>query len=132
MVDRADVHYDIYSLGVAGVYSSTVDALTAGPAVLRGHRPLTPDHLYRFDGDEVLLATRHGRVHIGRLRVTERGIELWQILANVPCRRRVPRADIVSCCPRAADDDFWEAPTRPDCPELSKVVDAILDDCPSS
>lgn len=114
MKQRAHVTRDVCIIGLGSVHRSSAETLTRRRHAQVASIPLRREALYRFDGDEVLLATRQGRSLVGRLRVTERQIELRQMVAHLPCRHRLALEDIIACCLHDDDDAIWDIPTKPE------------------
>jgi hypothetical protein len=104
---------DIRILGIAGIHRSTAAALRRQRRSRVERRPMQRELLSRLQGELVLLTTRDGDALIGRLRVTRDAIEIWQVVAQIPCRHRVALDDIAACCLHLAEEPFWDVPTAP-------------------
>lgn len=96
---------EVCLLGVTGVYHSAAAAVSRSLKVSRGRVGISRQQLEAADQCHVVVTTRSGRVRIGRLSLTERHVELHQVIRGIPCRHRYDFNDIIACYISSGKDD---------------------------
>ncbi|WP_045119697.1 hypothetical protein [Haliangium ochraceum] len=102
---------DISLIGITKTYRSAVRMVARLRARGSKRQPVARETLSRADHTHVVVTSRDGRVHIGRLWMGAEHVELWQIVHGIPCRQRFAFEDVLSCY-TYDDEDLWDEPTQ--------------------
>lgn len=103
---------EIALVGLAETYRSAVRMVRQRRTFRRKRMPVAQAALRRANGSLVVITSRDGRLHIGRMWLATGHVELWQIIQGIPCRQRFAFKDVVSCYVYSSSNE-WDETTQP-------------------
>lgn len=121
---------EIALVGLAETYRSAVRMVRQRRTLRRKRMPVAQAALRRANGSLVVITSRDGRLHIGRIWLASGYVELWQIIQGIPCRQRFALNDVVSCYVYSSSNEWDEttqpgAETRDDCSAAPQPVSPL-------